>query len=63
MKRMVINYRNSFSHTSVVMFEWPDCSLVMWLQNADAVSGKTHLLHPLDNKMCRHILWVAFGHF
>jgi hypothetical protein len=25
--------------------------------------GKTHPSHPLDNKMCRHILWAAFGHF
>jgi hypothetical protein len=42
MKLLVINHRNSFSYKLlvVIIFEWPDYSLVNWLENAGAVWGR-----------------------
>jgi hypothetical protein len=50
MKQLVINHSNSFSHKllAVIMFEWPDYSLVKQLENACAVWGKKRNVHILQ---------------
>jgi hypothetical protein len=42
MKQLIINHRNNFSYKllAVNMFEWPDYSLVKWLENAGAAWGR-----------------------
>jgi hypothetical protein len=49
MKQLVINHTNSFSYKmlAVIIFEWPDYSLVKRLQNAGAVWEKKHYFHIL----------------
>jgi hypothetical protein len=49
MKQVVINHRNRFSYKllAVIMFELPDPSLVIWLENGGVRWGIKHNFHIL----------------